>query len=116
MACGVEWRARVQTALKAEHREGEAGRGCYAACVVGAWRPRDERALTRSGAVRRKGAARCGGWPVEQASAGAGQACEVGWAAAKALLGQTRGGRAGGGRGGRPSRLRPWAEKGGGGP
>ena len=59
MACGVEWRARVRTALKAEHREGGADRGCRAACVAGAWRPRGERALTRSGAARgnRRGAA-----------------------------------------------------------
>ena len=36
----------------------------------------------------------------------------VAWAwAGEALLGQTRGGRASGGREGRPSRLRPWAEK-----
>ena len=53
MACGVEWRGHVRTALKAEHREGEAGQGCHAACVVGAWRPRGERALTRSGPARR---------------------------------------------------------------
>jgi len=57
MACGVEWRARARTALKAEHREGEAGRGCRAACVAGAWRPRGERALTRSGAAHGNDAA-----------------------------------------------------------
>ena len=39
--------------------EGEAGRGCHAACVTGAWWPRGERRLTRSAAARgnRRGAA-----------------------------------------------------------
>ena len=42
-----------------ERVEGEAGQGCRAACVAGAWRPRGERALTRSGVARgnRRGAA-----------------------------------------------------------
>ena len=29
-----------------------AGRGCHAACIAGAWRPRGKRVLTRSGAAR----------------------------------------------------------------
>ena len=33
--------------------EGEASRGCRAACVAGAWRPRGECRLTRLGTVRR---------------------------------------------------------------
>ena len=40
----------------------------------------------------------------------AGAAAAWAWAG-EALLGQTRGGRVSGGRGGRPSRLQPWAEK-----
>jgi len=42
-----------------ERMEGEAGHGCRAACVAGAWQPRGERRLTRSGAARenRRGAA-----------------------------------------------------------
>ena len=40
--------------------EGEAGRGCRAAGVAGAWSPRGDRVLTRSGrgAGERRGAAR----------------------------------------------------------
>ena len=93
-------RGRVEEGARVE---GEAGRGCRAACVVGAWRPRGERRLTRSGAARgnRLGAA--------QARRGAGQARHASWAGPNT-------GRASSGRGGRPSRLRPWAEKGGGGP
>ena len=41
-----------------ERVEGEAGRGCCAACVAGAWRPHGERALTWSGAAHGNGAAR----------------------------------------------------------
>ena len=51
--------------------EGEAGRGCRAAGVAGAWSPRDGRALALVG-TRRAGMAR--------RSAEAGHAREVGWA------------------------------------
>ena len=37
-----------------ERVEGEAGRGCCAACVAGAWRPRGERALMRSTRARER--------------------------------------------------------------
>ena len=60
--------------------EGEAGQGCRAACVAGAWRPRGERVLTRSGAARGNSAAQRWGRPGEQASVEAGRAREVGWA------------------------------------
>ena len=67
------------SADEGEHVEGEAGRGCRAACVAGAWRPRDECVLTRSGAARenRRGAAlrqaRRASW------AGPGRRRDAGW-------------------------------------
>ena len=44
--------------------EGEAGHGCHVAGIAGAWRPRGECRLTRSGAARHS----------------AGQTRELGWA------------------------------------
>ena len=78
--------------------EAEAGRGCRAVGVVGAWSPRGGRALARSGRDARE---RCG--------AALGQAVRVRWARPDV-------GQASGGRGGRPGQLRPWAKKRGGGP
>ena len=79
----------------------DTGCGCHAESVAGAWPPRGGRVLTLSGrgAGERRGAARSAG----QTRAGLLWAKER-WAGA------------GGGRCCRPSRLRPWAEKRGGGP
>ena len=46
-----------------ERVEGEAGRGCRAACVAGAWRPRGERVLTPVGALVRASGRRRRGRP-----------------------------------------------------
>ena len=40
MACGVEWRARVRTALKAEHSRSEQA----PPLAAGVWAPRGDRA------------------------------------------------------------------------
>jgi len=85
--CGAEEGARVEV---------ESGRGCRAAGVASAGRPRGERALTRSGhdAARQRASER-GGRPARWAGPGRGELARRG-----ASLG----------------RLRPWAEKRGGGP
>ena len=46
-----------------ERVEGEAGRGCRAVCVAGAWRPRGERVLTSVGALVWASGRRRGGRP-----------------------------------------------------
>ena len=88
----------VGSADEGESVEAEAGQGCRAAGVAGGWPPRGGRALALV-RTRRAGTAR--------RSAETGQAHE--WARPDA-------GRASSGCGGRLSRLRPWADKRGGGP
>jgi len=51
------------SADEGERVEGEAGRGCRAACVAGAWRPRGERVLTPVGALVRASGRRRRGRP-----------------------------------------------------
>ena len=97
-------RSAARSAEEGTRVEVESGRGCRAAGVAGAWSPRGDRALTRSGrdARERRGAAQ------RRPDTALGRPdTALGWAERRA---RERGG------GDRPGRLRPWAEKGGDGP
>ena len=96
MACGVEWRARVRTALKAEHSRSEQA----PPFAVGVRASRGDRAGREGGRVCARERPRRGPRAAKRCWARRGAGERVAGAEV---------GRAGFGRG--PSRLRPWAEK-----